>query len=147
MKNKIIPQKLFKLYWIYRKDGWFLGGGVCTDMKDGERELKWRKNKDPDAYIEWEPGLFGYEESYQIARKKAEHIQATQPGYREQYNARKRERKVTKQAKRIGAQNEIISVAFARIKDGMERLGLPTVKPTDELPDKMKIEQGENEKT
>lgn len=150
MKKDIVksnPDKPFRLYWIYRKDGWFLGGGVCTDIKDGEMELKWRRKKDPDAYLEWEPGSFGYEESYRIARKKAEYIQATQPGYREQYNARKRERKVTKQAKKIGAQDEIVSVAFARIKDGMERMmKLVTTKP-DELSQNKQIEQGDNEKT
>jgi hypothetical protein len=126
-----MTENIFKLYWIYDKTGWFLGGGIAVDEKVGKKELKWRQQTRPDAYIVWESGVYTYAEAYEVAREKGEEIQRTQPGIRVAYEATKESRNIVKRTKKVLLKQpdgfeESSYVIYERLKDSSGRYTLGT---------------------
>lgn len=116
--------KPIKLYWIYDKNGWFLGGNPCPKdkMYHAEAHLKWCQEKSPGAYIEWEPGTYTYTESYVVARRKCEEVQRIQPGIRAMFN----NAQLNKDLASITEIEDVQKVHLARVQDSTERANLGT---------------------
>lgn len=139
--------KPLKMYWIYDEDDYFLGGNPCPVGKEyyADQHLKWLSKKHYGKLrIEWEEGTFTYQESYIVARQKAEQIQRDQPGIRENWTSVKLSLDIAK----LADFTEVARVRTVRKIDAEERemLGTHDQKQIDEYRSRHKqIEGGEED--